>query len=380
MASAPAYQQQALTFGKAALFHVQRARNWNLQDTTITDRERTQLEALGVRDQTTQRYYAWRRSALIVMLLPLVITAVLAGIDLADLDTTGMTALGQIVAIGPSLVLVFLPFAAILATVSWTNLRFSQRAATGGWLIATTIPIVLATIPVRYLLSSSPDMSEEELATYKQTVFFLGIVMALNYAIQLLPVIVSMPSGVMAGCLRVKSLLPDSVLPGWFLVSVAPFYSMLTLIAFVIISQIAGNALLIIAVALFAISPWVHVYYSKAYVQPSGDGSKLKVWRAQQISGLMNLAAIVLLLIWAPTVKVLDKHLIGFDDGALLKPWDAALKLLEMFSRSLLTAIVFSHIFLQFNRLFWSHAKRFAGSPAEERYDLTMTELDREIR
>ncbi|MCC6382109.1 MAG: hypothetical protein IT304_06335 [Dehalococcoidia bacterium] len=369
-----AYAEQAATLGRGLAFHVRRAFAWNLADTAVTEAERARLLDEGVRTDTAQRYFAWRRSALAVALVPLLITAILAIVDLADMDTAGLTGLGVLVQVGPPITLCLLPVAAAAALVRWSKLRLSQRLITGAWAAATVTPVLLALIPASWMLDDS-DLSADERAT---TMFLAGVLLALNYAITLIPTIVSIPSGVLSGCLRVKALLPESTLPGWFLVAVAPFYSLFALVAFIVIDQIAGNALLILGLALFAFSPWLYVIFARSYIDPlTTYGDRLGLIKAQRISSLVWLGALILIVVWALTADVNGVSLVGTGDGSLLKPWDAALRVMEVFSRSLVTALVFAHVFMQFNRHSWLRARRFHGTAAAERYDGTMNELDR---
>jgi hypothetical protein len=71
----------------------------------------------------------------------------------------------------------------------------------------------------------------------------------------------------MRGAVRVKTVFPAAVLPGWFLVAVAPFYSLFMIVTFVLIEQIAGSALLILGVALLAFAPWLYVIHRKVYAR-----------------------------------------------------------------------------------------------------------------
>ena len=85
---------------------------------------------------------------------------------------------------------------------------------------------------------------------------------------------------------------------------------------------------------------------------------------------------------WAFTVEIAAGdggavHLFGFDtDTSLMRPWDLLMRVIEFISRSLLTAVVFAHIFLQVNRMNWHAARDFAGTADQHEYDAVMAELD----
>src|SRR5688572_26705948 len=59
------------------LVHVKRAFGWNLGSVVPSDRERGALEAAGVKNPAVQRYAAWRRSLLLVALVPTLFVALL---------------------------------------------------------------------------------------------------------------------------------------------------------------------------------------------------------------------------------------------------------------------------------------------------------------
>ena len=61
----------------------------------------------------------------------------------------------------------------------------------------------------------------------------------------LLPAVLALIPGVLKGCLRVKTLLPASTLPGWFVVMAAPLYALFLLAVFVGINQVTNDPLLI---------------------------------------------------------------------------------------------------------------------------------------
>ena len=68
-----------------------------------------------------------------------------------------------------------------------------------------------------------------------------GIAYGAEYLITLLPTVFSLVPGIQRSCLRVKTLLPQSILPGWFLVAACPFYAMVMLVIFVAANQVAGS-------------------------------------------------------------------------------------------------------------------------------------------
>jgi hypothetical protein len=63
------------------------------------------------------------------------------------------------------------------------------------------------------------------------------------------------PGGAVRAALRVRALFPHSSLAGWILIMCAPFYSVVVLVALVVVTQVAGNTLLFVGTAMVVCSP-----------------------------------------------------------------------------------------------------------------------------
>jgi hypothetical protein len=378
-AAARAQAAHAAHLGMTFAQFARRAFDWNLADLEPSALERTRLQALGITSAAAVRYHAWRRSALTLIAPLFAITAVFAIIDLTDVETEGLTGLGSMAAYLPSIVLIVLPVMTGLALLKWTDLRVSQRIVFWSWLVSVIVPIVIALLPPEWLLDTAGLDREEKAAA----LLTAGLILSIGYGVSLVPTLVSIPSGVMRGCLRVKALLPQSVLPGWFLVSVAPFYSLMACVAFVMIMQVAGSPLLIVGVAIIAFGPLLYVRNASLYIRAvESDDERRRLARLQRVSLIMTLVAYAFIALWAFTKEIASGddgsvvRLFGFSGSSLFKPWDFILRAFELVARSLLTSVVFAHIFLQMNRTSWVYGRQFSGTRSEAEYDRTMAELD----
>src|SRR5206468_2374954 len=69
----------------------------------------------------------------------------------------------------------------------------------------------------------------------------------------------ALPPAVSRACIRLKLLLPESLVPGWGLVASTPLFVLLTLSTFVLLYHIAGNALLLLGLLLWIGAPLLYL-------------------------------------------------------------------------------------------------------------------------
>ena len=60
----------------------------------------------------------------------------------------------------------------------------------------------------------------------------LSLLGAISVYVTLMPSVLSLIPGVIRACLRIKALIPESVLPGLFLIAAAPLYFLIFLVTF----------------------------------------------------------------------------------------------------------------------------------------------------
>src|SRR5207247_1218310 len=88
----------------------------------------------------------------------------------------------------------------------------------------------------------------------------LDVLNGFTIAFTLLPPALSVLPGLIRACLRVKTLLPAAILPGWFLVAGPPFYLLLWLVGLIVLNHLAGSLLLILGVFLWTGAPMIYVW------------------------------------------------------------------------------------------------------------------------
>ena len=74
--------------------HLKRAFGWNLGKIAISQVESSAFNSAGIIDPTIQRYAAWRRSLLLVAIVPTALAFILAVIDTFESGFGGLTRFG----------------------------------------------------------------------------------------------------------------------------------------------------------------------------------------------------------------------------------------------------------------------------------------------
>jgi hypothetical protein len=394
------------------LTHLKRAIDWDVADVEVTRGEARRLSARGV-DPRLQPLFAWRRSCMVVALPFLLVGVVLSFIEAKDRpsptsfatgNTGGYTSFGKLWSYAPSVGLLFAPIGVLIVLLTWTEIRRTSWVLTACWALSILIPLGAALVPLHYVvdlhaLGSSlgglgdlgggggDDGGLGDLglggdagglgglggggagggdAVTNGFVLATRIGLAINFATILLPVVVSVPGGVVKGAARIKSMFPAASLPGWFLVAVAPFYSLFMVVVFVLLDQLIGNGLLVIGVALLSFTPWLYVIYRKIYTRRlSGTEARVELSRASRLGGYVLVAGVIVVGIFLMTAKVAGEKVVdSHADGAVFTYLQIARTLTEVIGRALATTVVFSMIFV--NMVF-----------AEWRSQLTMSDAAR---
>ena len=208
-------------------------------------------------------------------------------------------------------------------------------------------PLVVAMLPLDWLVSGSLGAVTGVDSGDDRDELFARIAVSVQYAIVLLPSLLSFPSGLVRGAARVKRMLPAGTIAGWVLVIMTPVYAVFFVLALILVQHLAGNGVLLAGAALLAASPFVHLAAVKLYIFPlTTDDEVRRLDRVQRLAGGVGLAGMIMILVWAFTATIGDKRIVGGSDG-LLDPLGAVLSALELVARVLVTSVVFSYLLLQ---------------------------------
>jgi hypothetical protein len=366
--------------------HFKRAIDWNVSDVVLSPREKAQLDAAGVVEPRMQALLAWRRSTLLVSFPILVLGVVLSFIAAAkqNSDDSSLTGIGKLVEWLPSIALLLVPLGVLIVIGRWTELRSTSRALIICWALSIVVPLAAALLPIDVLIDvdslKAQATSADQLQEIEAIIFTGRISLAINYALTLLPVIITIPAGVIKGAGRVKFLFPAAALPGWFLVAVAPFYSLFLIVVFVLIDQIVGNVLLILGVGLLAFSPWLFVIKRRVYGRSMSIAeARQELPKAGRLGGLLTLGAFALIIIYLLTAKVAPSNMrvIGTDDKkSVFTVLQVLRTAVEVFGRNLVTSVVFCMIFLSMVFAEWRATQAMRPEVRAE-HDMEMNALRR---
>jgi hypothetical protein len=375
-APAIAAPDQGPSAGDRAKLHIRRALSWDLRSVPVEADEEARLIANGVDEVDARRYLVWRRSVLLVVAPPTLISALLATLGWAGRDRSSLSALGGVLEIAQLLALFALPATAWLAARTWDRHRRSRNLLLRGWMFAFLTPLLLALVP----FSARIELSGGDQAAISQAMSLLGLLGAISVYVTLMPSVLSLIPGVLRACLRIKALIPESILPGLFLIAAAPLYVLLFLVIFTTVNQLAGNLVLMLAMLALLMAPLLYLFNAGTLTRPLRTPEEIaKIGRMQATATIILGIGLGLLVIYAFTATIMGKALIGTDDAtSLMRPWSPSLIQfpLEYFVRSLFTTVLVADLFMLMNLSLWRHTKTFQASPEAESYDRLMSEIE----
>ncbi len=347
---------------------------WNLDRITPSDAERRSLLEQGVDEPIMQKYLTWRRGVFLVVAIASSLSALIHFIGFFFVDRQGLSGFGILTQVMLLLAQFVLPSAAWLGCICWARYRLTHRLIVTSWTVAYLSPMLVAIFPLRWLVQLPPDEAQRRAA--EGALGAVGLILGIAYFIALMPTVLSLIPGVLRAALRIKTLLPQSVLTGWFLLAGVPLYGLLLLVTFIMINQIAGNALLILGIVLFIGAPMTYLFGARLFIQPlTGEGQKKVVLLQIICTGVASFAAL-LLVIYLFTGTMFGQSLMGFSSAtSVFRPWQLLQFYIEFIGRSLFTTTVVADLLLAMNFSLWFHLRRFDKTEESEAYDQTMTQL-----
>ncbi len=379
---------------------LRRAFSWQLHTITVTESERSKLLNQGVTQDPLHRYAVWRRSVLLVVLIPALLAAILSTIDLLSGRHEGLTRIGKILTFANTIVIWALPITTILTLRYWLSFRLSQRILILGWFITFIPPFLIALVPTNWWFETGNLPVHEPQLQREAAV--IDILNALHVTFTLLPTALAILPGLVRACLRVKTLLPAAILPGWFLVITTPFYFLLALVVLVALNNMAGSPWLVLGMMFTLSSSMIYVAQGNLFVRPLSSEETPAINRTHQLSRLAALIGAVLLLVYLFTKQIFGLYLVGLDSqksmvwlwehrhemnlvpGQALAQaqsifWVGEISLFQVVvqycGRTLFMTAVFADTLVRMTLIAWNQARRFQQTPAAMEYDETMVEL-----
>jgi hypothetical protein len=383
-------------FWQFLLFHMRRAARWNLRGLPLGERELAKLRSRGIESEGAAAYLAWRRSTFLILTG---LTLLNAGFDISNFIDfyswwpAGWTQFGIVKEGIRHAAVAAMPAAACAATLTWARPRVSRGLALAGWCMGLLAPIILAFFPLHWsvnLDALSLSQGEQNLnamlrmleipvtanafmGTVRQTLeYVLDLIGAIVYGVTLLPALLALIPGTLRGCLRVKLIAPESIVPSWFLVALVPFYVLLWLVVVAVVVNVRAGPLILGAVILMAIAPLAYLLPAPRLVRPLTPDAAQGIARVRLLATVCVAAALALLVLFLATKEVVieDEHLrlVGLDvDTSVMMPWDPLGTCLDYLTRAMFTTAVMTDLFLQMHLSAWRRMR--AAFAAEQAAD-----------
>lgn len=412
---------------------VRRAFGVNPRSIPVAAGEAATLEASGIRQDTIRSYLAWRRSLMIFVVLATLCSAGLAtyrertepdesfdiwsavveqvpGLSDAEEEedesaseedddeddeegtaATGAdkdedeeevdpeTAFGRFVENVELAALYILPAAALLVVLFWTRVQLTFLILVGAFGLSFVIPVLIALCPWSWWGYVEPNYDRHTQPLQYFEDMAEGLFEAVVYLATLLPTVISLVPGVQRACIRVKFLLPQSMLPGWFLVTASPFYALFLLVVFIAILQFDSHPLFLAGLLLFLSAPMLYVARSALFTKPltSADDER-RIRLVQKFIGLTTALGGAMIVGFLTTREFGDVRLLGTDpEKSILLPLDIVEFLLETISKSMFMTVLGADLFMRLNLSAWKNARDFADTAAAADYDRVMGEFER---
>jgi hypothetical protein len=266
---------------------------------------------------------------------------------------------GDLIYFIPSAASTILFIVMIVVIIRWTHWRQTALLFKIGWSISFILPFLPAIFPISFLLHSCEtlwgDCSDPDVSSaFATEVAILELSLAVQYAFQLFPILITFPGGLSRASLKIRGLLPESTLSSWVLVISSPFQSVIFLMALVLLIQLSGNIPLFIGTILLFCAPWIYVIRRKVYVGVPTEEREKQLDMTQRVIGLFVGLGVIFFLIWAFTGDLFDVPLLGTrNQDSVMSYWALIRVIFEAFGRNLATTVLFADVLLRMTVTNW---------------------------
>jgi hypothetical protein len=372
----------ALNYGREMTLtwwgRVRKALAKHARDVIPTADEEDALARAGVHGAAVQKHFVWRRSLLWLVVVPSAFSALLVLIDVIFEDYSDWTGFGITMNWLSAVSMWAIPLTAFLGAKTWDRPRRSRQFLLVGFAVAFLGVLIWGIVPISWLFKV--EGSADEVAEQKVLIQAIG---GLAIFFVLLPVILSLLPGAIRACVRIKVLFPESIVPGWLLLTLTPMYALLLLTLFILVNQVSGNWLLILGMLAVVLAPAAYVVKTGLFIHPiATEEGTLQVERAQWWYVVILSAGFGLLIMYALTGRVLGQRIVGFGKtegiiGFWSFLWHATQFAVDYIGRSLFITAIAMDYFLLMNVSVWRTTREFEKTEAAGAYEGTIEELGR---
>jgi hypothetical protein len=341
-----------------------------------------------------ERQLAWRRS---VLILVIVFTSLTAGIDTTTRLIGGpvdsfsfvlrldpeeaaatQTWFGDLCDLLWLLSFYAMPVAAVLALLLWTRPKASRSVLAAGWCASFLVPVAIALTPWGWWTAEEASAAASARLVRQSERVAEGLVWGSYYVLVLSPAVLALVPGLLRACVRIKLLLPESTLAGWFLVAAAPFNGLLVLVTVVALAQVAPSPLLVAGMLLWLAAPLAYLFRARTFVRPLRAPEDLRgLARVQAVAWALIAASSVCLIAYLTSWQVAGRRLVGLEPAtSFLRPWEVVRYVLDFLGRSLYVTVLGADLLLRATLSAWRHEREFRQAEGMKEYDQLMEKLD----
>jgi hypothetical protein len=365
--------------------------HWLLQPLLSSRRN---LDEPQTADIVLQRHFAWRRSMLVLVLIFTSLTAIIDTTHKLingahhsfnfsiwlehDTAPPAQTLFGDVGDLVWALSFYAMPVAALLAVVFWARPRRSRSILLAGWAASFLVPVAIALTPWDWWSVEVPPAAKHEANLARQySRIAEGLVWGNYYIVVLSPAVLALVPGIMRACISTKRLLPESILPGWFLVAAAPFNCLLLLVVVVALIQIAPSPLLVAGMLLWLAAQLIYLARASAFTRPLCTSEDLRrMSRVQRFVWITLITSLAFLIAYGTTWEVSGLHLIGMDSKtSLFRPWQIGRYVLTLFGNSFYISVLGTDLLIWVCLSVWRQHCEFTQSAQAAEYDHLMKHL-----
>ncbi|MFF0284565.1 hypothetical protein ACFYSW_30300 [Rhodococcus aetherivorans] len=351
--------------------------------------ENQRLTRAGIVDPVIQRYFVWRRSALLVITcasVPLLVTNNSSALIQVVNGELPLKPVGLFPFVWALIGGFALPIGAGVGARLWLNLRKSRKLFVLGWLIHLGVALLFLSIPNEVLIDLSDQLREVErdglavgLSSQQAREIFLRA-FRLSDATQtlhiLLPLLLAFISGCCAGCMRIRLALPWSIIPSRVLRVIAPFSATVLLVLYLTVLQLSWRPEFILGGALLIVSPLLFLFGANPPASSHDpNGMQRPTSIAITLSGVTYYLGIILVAIFLFRVvlwRTADGeafHFVGFDPTMSVQAigvGGAVSLVLNFLVNSMIVAVLSAATVLRLTRLAWQGVLAPSAPPPTE--------------
>jgi hypothetical protein len=241
--------------------------NFTTAHASPEERQELEAAAIPVKSPMAQNYAAWRRAMLWFSGIGLALAALLTLFGNGSTYFDGsvpkimrFALVAEFLLLSGGSALVF------LAALSWSKISLSRKQARRGWMLGFFGPLLMFLLPFGQLITNyelasmlhkqeggtealTAAQAEQFVAGLKahpEAALGLAVAFALLFAVLALSILIPRIFGIFPGLLRaaltLRTLVPESPLPGYIVALISPLYILLLMILLVIAAQAGSGA------------------------------------------------------------------------------------------------------------------------------------------